>query len=379
MVGLGNTSWQKVPQVNYVLIISQVPLKKNLHPSNRKSLPPFGFSRLRGSLTLAVGGGIDKVVKNPATHVVCVKWSILQLPSCSIEIWELQRFKVPRSDPSRFEMQTELLSGMCSSPWSIFPRQQRSHCACGWVGGCNGWGMRWAGANRSTGLYSPEILSKLLSHHQSKLLNAFCIWRECSETVLWSVPSHGLGFTPHLGWSNHQLLLRSAAGSLSPAHRHPFLPFSLCWNRVAAHRHISSLSYQSIRTGADPLTQLTRWETWGMSTGVMLLQQLTARGSREQGQPVLALSPAALPSPTGWCWCSWSYAAGQSDLIQQKFNVTTKQKTKKNIYTLMGMVLSLVSVCSLQTPLLVPGNMQEHTGEAKGRAGKQSMVSDFIL
>lgn len=43
------------------------------------------------------------------------------------------------------------------------------------------------------------------------------------------------------------------------------------------------------------------------------------------------------------------------------------------------MVLSLVSVCSLQTPLLVPGNMQEHTGEAKGRAGKQSMVSDFIL
>lgn len=86
MVGLGNTSWQKVPQVNYVLIISQVPLKKNLHPSNRKSLPPFGFSRLRGSLTLAVGGGIDKVVKNPATHVVCVKWSILQLPSCSIEI-----------------------------------------------------------------------------------------------------------------------------------------------------------------------------------------------------------------------------------------------------------------------------------------------------
>lgn len=81
------------------------------------------------------------------------------------------------------------------------------------------------------------------------------------------------------------------------------------------------------------LTQLTRWETWGVSTGVMLLQQLTARGSREQGQPVLALSPAALPSPTGWCWCSWSYAAGQSDLIQQKFNVTTKQKTKK-IYTL---------------------------------------------
>lgn len=44
------------------------------------------------------------------------------------------------------------------------------------------------------------------------------------------------------------------------------------------------------------------------------------------------------------------------------------------------MVLSLVSVCSLQTPLLVPGNMQEHSaGEAKGRAGKQSMVSDFIL
>lgn len=254
MVGLGNTSWQKVPQVNYVLIISQVPLKKNLHPSNRKSLPPFGFSRLRGSLTLAVGGGIDKVVKNPATHVVCVKWSILQLPSCSIEIWELQRFKVPRSDPSRFEMQTELLSGMCSSPWSIFPRQQRSHCACGWVGGCNGWGMRWAGANRSTGLYSPEILSKLLSHHQSKLLNAFCIWRECSETVLWSMPSHGLGFTPHLGWSNHQLLLRSVAGSLSPAHRHPFLPFSLCWDRVAAHRHISSLSNQSIRTGADPVS-----------------------------------------------------------------------------------------------------------------------------
>lgn len=87
MVGLSNTSWQKVPQVNYVLIISQVPLKKKkLHSTERKSSPPIGFSRLRGSQTLAVGGGIDKVVKNPAMHVVCVKWSIRQLPPCLIAI-----------------------------------------------------------------------------------------------------------------------------------------------------------------------------------------------------------------------------------------------------------------------------------------------------
>lgn len=120
------------------------------------------------------------------------------------------------------------------------------------------------------------------------------------------------------------------------------------------------------------LTQLTRWETRGGRTGEMVLQQKTARGSGDRGQPALALPPAALPSPMGWCWRSWSYAAGQNDPIQQKYNVTTNQKIKQ-IYTLMGMVPSLVSVRSLQTPLLVPGSMREHSaGEQKEE--QESMV-----
>lgn len=67
---------------------------------------------------------------------------------------------------------------MCSSPWSTFPLQQRSHCVC--VCACAWWmGRReWATAHR---LIPPDILIELLlSHAQGKLLNAhLCLTWGC--------------------------------------------------------------------------------------------------------------------------------------------------------------------------------------------------------
>lgn len=113
------------------------------------------------------------------------------------------------------------------------------------------------------------------------------------------------------------------------------------------------------------------WDTWAGSARPAAWQQLATRGSSDWCRPLLPPPSAALPSPSCWCQCSWSYAGGQvRNLTQLKADVTIKQKNKHR-YAAMGIVPSPGSACSLQTPLLALGGQR--------RAGKQGRMSIYTV
>lgn len=149
----------------------------------------------------------------------------------------------------------------------------------------------------------------------------------------------------------------------SPAHHHPFLTLSLCWDHTAC-RHISLLS---TRSGASPgdtrMVGVMRDMGWEHIAGGL------AAACKQKQQRLMSAhaSPnsAALASRSCWCQCSWSYAIGQiQNLIQLKPNMTVKQKNTQRS-SAMGIVALLRSAHGLQTVLLLLGERQEHSA---GRA-----------
>lgn len=137
------------------------------------------------------------------------------------------------------------------------------------------------------------------------------------------------GPVSHHTYSDPLSTWKKRPSSPSPVHCQYFPMSSLCWDHRALYTQISSVSNLSTGSAAGPgdaamagVMGDTGWEH--MPRG---LTEAHIRGRGHWCQVVLPLPPAALPSPSCWCQCSWNYAVGQMrNLIQLKANMTLKQK-----------------------------------------------------
>lgn len=178
-------------------------------------------------------------------------------------------------------------------------------------------------------LIPAEVVSKLLlSHPQGKSLNArLCLtwgcWAGAWIRAFMQVQFHTTPILTHCQPERKG----PALPRLSTVSIFQWVP---CAGTTGLYTHRSA-QWVTWAPGQQlvlvTLPWLVWWETQVGSTCPEDSQNLTSRGRGHWCQVVLPLPPAALPSPSCWCQCSWNYAVGQMrNLIQLKANMTLKQK-----------------------------------------------------
>lgn len=154
----------------------------------------------------------------------------------------------------------------------------------------------------------------------------------------------------------------------------PLLPITTYfWHLLCAGTtwlHAATSTHSATSVPAQELVLVTlSWLVWQktrvMSTGLVVVGH--SQGELGLMSTCPSLLSAVLPFPSCWYWCSWSYTVGQMrNQSQLKANTTVNQKNTWRC-TVMGIVLSPSSVCTLQTPLL-----EERQKHSTRRARKQS-------